>query len=204
MAKRKMGGSADYVIPLVVLTGVGVGIYFLWQKLFGSGSGSGLPGPLAAANTAINNAAASSPAPVQTATMVTSTSLDAWYGTQNDATNPFLPNLYNSDPGATSLSAAVAQDLWTTMYTASNATAFFKPTPDLSTIQAQWAQYVQSQLDVSYICTFCETTTGSDLWTFMGKYFDNDQTGQSGQTNVVMLNALVQWVASLPVGLPED
>ena len=201
-----MGGSADYIIPLVVLTGVGVGIYFLWNKLFGSGSGSGsgLPSPLAAANSAINNAMSSSPPAAQKASMVTSTTLDAWYGTQNDATNPFLPNLYNADPSATTLSVAVGQDLWTTLYTASNATAFLKPTPDLSTIQTQWQQYVQSQLDVSYISTFCETTTGTDLWTFLNQYFDSDQTGSSGQTQVTMLWALVQWVASLPEGLPAD
>lgn len=200
MARRKVGSAADYIIPGAVVIGIG---YALW-KLFGSSSSGGGGGLPAAANTAINNTFASSPAATQTATMATATTLDAWYQTQYDATNPFLANLYNSNNGCATISQAIANDLFTTMYTAANADAFFKPDPDLSTILSQWQQYVKNQCDVSFIAASCVQMAGTSLWAFMEKYFENDRTGSSGQTNVTMLWALVQWVSSLPVGLPQD
>lgn len=204
MRRKKISGSADYIIPLGILAFVGIGGYLLWQKLFGSGSGGGLPGPLAAANTAINNAAGSSSAATQTATAVTTTSLDAWYNGEQDATNPFLANLYNADNSCPGIAANVAQDLWASLYTAANAEAFFKPTPDMSPILGQWKQFVTNQCDVSFIASLCAAQTGYTLWGFMEKYFANDQTGSSGQTNVTMLYNLIQWVAALPLGLPQD
>jgi hypothetical protein len=195
MARKKVSGGADWIIPVAVVTAVGIGLYFLWQEIFG---GSGGPGPVSAVNKAINNAAASSSQQTQVATVENATALDAWYNTQSDATNPFLPTLFDTGNDCSVLADNIAQDLWADLYTASNATAFFKPTPDLSGVQANWQGYVQNQCDVSFIASNCQAQTGDTLWNFMVKYFVNDTTGTSGKTNVVMFNDLVRWVASLP------
>lgn len=203
MARTKVSGSADYIIPLAIVVGVGALGYAAYQFFFGSSTSSGT-GPAGALNTAVNNAFASSPPATQTATMMTATALDAWYQTQVDATNPFLQNLYSANNACPTITIAIANDLFSTLYTAANAGAFFKPTPDMSGILTQWQQYVKNQCDVSFIANQCMAQFGMNLWAFLEKYFDNDQTGSSGQTNETMLSALVQWVAALPQGLPQD
>jgi hypothetical protein len=195
MARKKISGGADYIIPIAIIVAVGTGLYFLWDELFG-GSGGG--GAASALNKAVNNAAASSPLPTQVSTVQTATALDAWYDTQQDATNPFLPTLFDTGNNCSVLADNVAADLWADLYTASNATAFFKPTPDLSGILAEWQKYVQNQCDVSFIASNCQQQMNDTLWNFMVKYFVNDQTGSSGQTNAAMFYALVQWVSALP------
>jgi hypothetical protein len=203
MRRKKISGTADYIIPLAIVAGVvGIG-YAVYSWLTGgsSGSGGGLP---SAANSAINNLMASSPPATQTATMMTGTQLDAWYQTQVDATNPFLQNMYSANPSCATITVAIANDLFSTMYTAANAGAFFKPTPDMTGILSQWQQYVKNQCDASFVANQCMQQAGTNLWAFMEKYFENDQTGSSGQTNAAMLWAFVQWVAALPSGLPQD
>jgi hypothetical protein len=200
MARKKISGGADYIIPLGILAGLGIGGYFLYKYLFG-GSGTSSPGGLTAA---ANNVFASSSAATQTSTMMTATALDAWYQTQVDATNPFLQNLYSANNACPTITIAIANDLFSTLYNAANAGAFFKPTPDMSGILSQWQQYVKNQCDVSFIANQCMEQFGMNLWAFLEKYFDNDQTGSSGQTNEAMLSALVTWVAALPTGLPQD
>lgn len=203
MARTKVSGSADYIIPLAIVVGVGALGYAAYQFFFGSSTSSGT-GPAGALNTAVNNAFASSPPATQTGTMMTATALDAWYQTQVDATNPFLQNLYSANNACPTITIAIANDLFSTLYTAANAGAFFKPTPDMSGILTQWQQYVKNQCDVSFIANQCMEQAGTNLWAFLEKYFENDQTGSSGQTNAAMLSALVQWVAALPQGLPQD
>jgi hypothetical protein len=198
MRRKKISGGADYVIPVAIVVAVGVGIYYLWNELFGgSGSGSG-SGPGKAVTTAINNLAASSPLPQQVASLQTVTALDNWYNSQTDATNPFLPTLFDTGNDCSVLADNVAQDLWAVLYNASNAEAFFKPEPDLSGILTQWQAYVQNQCDVSFIASNCQQQTNDTLWIFMEKYFLDDETRSSGQTNVAMFWQLVQWVSSLP------
>lgn len=142
--------------------------------------------------------AASSSQATQVATVQSATALDAWYNTQQDATNPFLPTLFDTSNGCSGLADNVAQDLWSDLYTASNATAFFKPTPDLSGILLEWQTYCVCQCDISFIASNCQQQTSDNLWDFMIKYFSNDSTGSSGQTNQAMLYSLVMWVSGLP------
>jgi hypothetical protein len=196
MGRKKVSGTADYIIPLAIITAVGIGIYYIWQDLFG-GSGGG-SGPASAVNKALNNATASSPLPTQVSTVQTSTALDAWYNTQQDATNPFLPTLFDTGSDCSVLADNIAGDLWADLYTASNADAFFKPSPDLSNILTEWQKYVQNQCDVSFIASNCQQQTSDTLWNFMVKYFVNDSTGTSGQTNAQMFYNLVLWVSALP------
>ena len=181
MARKKVSGSADYIIPLAIVVGVGALGYAVYQFFFGSSTSSGT-GPAGALNTAVNNAFASSPPATQTGTMMTATALDAWYQTQVDATNPFLQNLYSANNACPTITIAIANDLFSTLYTAANAGAFFKPTPDMSGILTQWQQYVKNQCDVSFIANQCMEQFGDELcghsWKSILKTIKRDQVGR--------------------------
>lgn len=68
---KKMGSSADYIVPLVVLTAAGVGLYFLWNKLFPNGPGGAASPAQAATNTtaATNQQASTKPLSPYTGTV---------------------------------------------------------------------------------------------------------------------------------------
>jgi hypothetical protein len=70
----------------------------------------------------------------------------------------------------------------------------------MSPLLASFQSMVQSGCDISYVSTFCESDTGSDLGTYLWG-FANDQTGTSGITNMQMLSNFVMWAFALPTGL---
>jgi len=157
--------------------------------LFGSSSDSGTGGGLFK----------SSSTATQVATLSLLDQIDAWYQTQTDATNPFLPNLYNGNNNCVQINQGEAASLWADMYAASDPGFFFSgKNADLSGILTQFEQWVANACDLSYISSLCQSQTNSNLWTFMRHYFANDGTGTSGQTNMEMLADFVSWAGGLP------
>ena len=194
MRRKKVSGTADYIIPLAV---VGLGVFVLYKMgLIGGNSGGGGGGLLPSAQ--------SSSTATQQATLVTLDTLQAFYNAQPAATNPFSPDLYDNNPDCPSITSTQAQSLWSDIVTAYNGSGFislFKANPDMSPLLGQFQAIVQSACDISLVATLCENATGDDLGTYLFNSFSNDQTGSSGQTNMQMLNNFMKWAFALPTGL---
>lgn len=212
---KKMGSAADYIIPLGILAGLGIGAYLLYQKFFGSGSGSGsgLPGLLSSGTTPTATTPGTNPgalypsssnATTQQATAISSTQLEAFYGAQDPATNPFGVNLYDANPNCPSISLVQATSLWADIQLAAQGSGFmalFGKAADFSPVLAEFQILVQSACDISLVSTLCMNDKGIDLGTYLFNTFSNDQVGTSGQTNQTMLSQFIYWGFSLPTGL---
>jgi hypothetical protein len=196
MARKKIGGFSDYIIPRAV---VGVGFYFLNKLGIFGGSSSSSPGLLSPGGALSPQ---SSSTATQQATLATLDSLQTFYNAQPAATNPFQATLYNNNPAAATITSAQATSLWSDLQTAYNGSGFlslFKAQPDLSPVLAQFQGIVQTGEDISLVATLCQSATGSDLGTWLFNSFANDQTGSSGITNMQMLNNFMYWAFSLPI-----
>lgn len=182
--KQKIAGGADYIIPIGIL----IAGYIILNKLgvFGSGSGAG-PGQ------------SSSTATQQQTLSITDTLDNAAQALGN--ANPLFPNMYNANNNCVSISSDQANSLWADIYAASDPGIFLSgKNADLSGVLAQFQQVVQNQCDVSYISALSVDNYGDTLWDFMRKFFFNDSTGTSGQTNIQMAQAFYNWAVSLPAG----
>jgi hypothetical protein len=191
--RKKISGAADYIIPLAV---VGLGFYVLNKfGLFGSGSGSGssIPG-----GAYIPGTASSSPATQQQTLQIEDTIDNAAQALGSQ--NPLYVNIYNNNPGCVTISSDQATSLWNDIYTASDPGFFFSgKNADLSGVLASFQQTVQNQCDLSYVATLAVSNYGEDLWNFLRKFFFNDQTGTSGETNMQMSQDFWNWAVSLPL-----
>lgn len=193
-----MGGFADYIIPLAVVIG---GWYFLNKLGIFGGSGSGTPGPLSPGGLLSPQ---SSSTATQQATLATLDTAQTFYNNQPTSTNPFLPDLYNANPGCPDITPAQAQSLWAdiqTAYTGSGFFSFLKASPDMTPLLGQFQTMVQSGCDISLVSSICLAATGQNLGDYMFNSFASDQTMANGQTNMTMLYSFIQWAFALPTGL---
>jgi hypothetical protein len=145
----------------------------------------------------------SSSSTVQQQTLTLQDTATTFYKNQPTATNPFEPDLYNSNNACPSIAQADAVSLWSDLKTAYNGSGFisiFKAQPDMSPVLGEFQAVVQSACDISWVSALCMAETGIGLGDWLFNSFSNDQTGTSGQTNMQMLYAFLQWGFSLPVG----
>ena len=173
MTRKKMGGTADYIIPAAV---VGLGIWGLNKLGIFGGGGSGLdpnssPKPL---TVALNNAS-----PMQSANMganlSSNISAQTWlnnYG-KTRGQDRFTPALYNANPGNILIGPGDAIALYHLVR--SNAGTWFS-TEDFTGILAAFQNVVDNQTDMSYVATFFQNNVGD-----MFNYITQASTFRRGQ-----------------------
>lgn len=196
-----VSSTVELVLMLAVVGGVGYVGYKIYQNLFGAGgSGSGSSGPgLFSPGGALSPQSSSTA--TQQATLTTLDTLQAFYQAQPAGDNPFLPTLYQTNPGGATITPAQATGLWAdlqTAYKGSGFMSFFKAEPDMSPVLQQFQVVAQTGVDISFVSSLCMADTNQNLGDWIFNSFANDQTGTSGITNMQMLANFVYWAFQLP------
>jgi hypothetical protein len=213
MAKKKVSGGADYIIPIAVVTVAGVGIWFLytkvWEPLSGlAGSVFSLSGgtlvktPLG--NVGIEASGPTStpgtPAGTEPAVLNNITALkwltDYYNNRGNPASDCFTGTLYAANPGNALIGSGDAQSLYALLH--SQAGGWFS-VGDFNGILSAFQNVVDNQTDLSYVSSIFQANNGMDLFTYItqGDTFGNglNPTGD----NLQLVQSFVQWGLSLPL-----
>jgi hypothetical protein len=184
--RKKMGSTADYIIPLVVLGAIGLGGYYVYQKLFGSSPGPALPGP-----------AASSPVgqSVQTAFTGLAAYLKA-RETAGAASDCFTSYLYKADPSNASIDQATAQALYANIHAAAG--GWFTH-GNFQGILEDFQAVVGNQTDISFVALMFEQQDGKDMLNYILNTSTFGNNSNPDGNNYALVWAFVQWAISLPL-----
>lgn len=186
MARKKISGTADYIVPLAV---VGLGIFALYKLgIIGSGSGSGgglLPGS--------SNVTPTSPA--GQAAIATQTTVEQWIS--GNPGNFLTADMYNANPDDASIDQTDATSLYSDVWVASDP-GFFVHNPDFSGVLANFQATAKNQTDISFVSETMYAAQGIDLATCLAQNFYSAKVGTSGKSQIQMVWDFIAWGISLP------
>ena len=196
MAKKKISGFADYVIPL----GVVIGGYVVLKQLgiFGS-SGSGLTpgsGPTAIANAlGLQSAGGTVNQNANVSSNITAQTWLANYAATRGQ-DCFTNALYSANPGNAQMGPGDAVGLFNLIH--SQAGSWFSD-GDFTGILAAFQNVVENQTDVSFVASMFQSTNGKDLFQYItqANTFANG-TNEAGN-NMQLVQQFVQWCIGLPL-----
>lgn len=195
-AKKGVGGTADYIIPLGV---VGLGGFFMYKLgLFGSsGAGSGLGTNLqTAASNVATNLGVQTPVSAQNQ-LANNISAQQWLNSYNSTRGQdcFTNALFVANPGGAQLGAGDAQTLWQLIH--SQAGTWFSA-GDFTGIQAAFENLVENQTDISEVAALFQANDGMDMFGYItqSNTFGNGLNAEG--TNMQLVQQFVQWALALP------
>lgn len=203
---RRVGDSADYILPIGLLIGGGIVVYEILNKLGITGGSSVDPALLAkysAAQGGTNTTGANVQSPgLAPTTNMASLALEAsdaiasavQGANQNTQTSPFLPYLYQQNPTEATIDETTATNLFQNVLDADG--GLFS-SGDFTGILADFQAVVGNQVDISFVSDICQQQKNTDLMSFI---MQNNTFGNSGGQgdNVILVWTFVQWVLTLP------
>lgn len=195
MARKKISGPADYIIPVAV---VGLGVWGLYKLGIFGNSGSGLtPGSTPPVLSNLFNLGGQGQEANQQQQLANNISAQTWLNNYSNTrgNDCFTGTLFNANPGNSLLGVGDAQTLYHMIR--SQAGTWFSA-GDFTGIQAAFQNLCENQTDISQVGALFQTNTGSDLFAYItqGSTFANGEN-QAGN-NMQLVMQFVQWATGLP------
>jgi hypothetical protein len=194
---RRIGGTADYIVPLGI---VGLGAFVVY-KLFNGGL-LGAP-PIDPKVLAQYGTQGSVTAPgLNPTTNMDSLNLEAQMAIQkavqaanaNSDTSPFLSGMYLANPANASIDQTTAQNLYQNLL--DNDGGFFQ-SGNFTGILGEFQAVVGNQTDISFVAYQVEQGKGKNMmdWIMQSSTYGNSAGNGDNQ---ILVWQFVQWVLSLP------
>jgi hypothetical protein len=195
MAKRKVSGAADYIIPVGV---VALGVWGLYKLGIFGGSGSGLtPGSTPPVLANLFNGGTSAQPANQTQNLSSNITAQTWLNnySQTRGQDCFTNALFVANPGNALLGAGDAQTLY---HLIKSQSGYWFSSGDFTGILAAFQNLCENQTDISEVAAIFQTNTGKDMFDYItqGDTFANGEN-EAGN-NMQLVQQFVQWAISLP------
>jgi hypothetical protein len=194
MAKKKMSGASDYIIPVAV---VGLGIYFLNKLgIFGSGSGLAPGSAPPVLSTLLNNPTGGQTANQQSnlsSNITAQTWLNNYANTRGQ--DCFTGALFAANPGNALLGVGDAQTLY---HAIKSQSGYWFSSGDFTGILAAFQNLCENQTDISEVATIFQANTGMDMFQYITQASTFANGLNEAGNNMQLVQQFVQWATGLP------